>query len=223
MDVPETTSNPAIVASYPTSTRQLRSAVVSAPKKRSRKVRSLQSNHVAYITQAQSETKDKAYHREFAMIQAAFPSVTGLDDGNYTPKTNKESLKHKNQAGWWASKKKDFHAMETKGVWEIELMSSMPAGRKVIVNRWALSDKDDGTLKSRTVAQGFIHRQCKDFTDSHATIMTDLAIRLALIIRVLTKLRTGQFDIKTAFLYLNLDEEIYMRFLEDYVRYMLDV
>jgi hypothetical protein len=51
----------------------------------------------------------------------------------------------------------------------------------------------------------------------------DLAFHLALIIRVLMKLRTGQFDIETAFLFSDLDEEIYMRIPEGYVRYMLAV
>jgi hypothetical protein len=36
------------------------------------------------------------------MIQATFNSVAGFDDGRDTPKTYKEVLKHKNQAGLWA-------------------------------------------------------------------------------------------------------------------------
>jgi Reverse transcriptase (RNA-dependent DNA polymerase) len=78
--------------------------------------------------------------------------------------------------------KKEFHVMETKGVWEIVLMSSMPAGRKVVDNRLVLTEKDDGTLTSRTVAQGFSQVPGKDFTDSHAPVMTYLAFCLALII-----------------------------------------
>jgi hypothetical protein len=110
MDVPETTSNPTIVAPYPTSTRQLRSSVVPATKKISRELRSLQSNHVAYITQAPPETEDQAYQREFDMIQAAFNSVAGFDNGSNTPRNYKELVKHKNQEGWWASMKKEFLA-----------------------------------------------------------------------------------------------------------------
>jgi hypothetical protein len=63
----------------------------------------------------------------------------------------------------------------------------------------------------------------KDFADSNAPDMTDLAFRLALIIQVLMKLRTGQFDVETALLYSDLDEEIYMRIPEGYDRYMLEV
>jgi Reverse transcriptase (RNA-dependent DNA polymerase) len=74
-------------------------------------------------------------------------------------------------------------------------MSSMPSGRKVVGNRLVYSEKSDGTLRSRTVAQGFSQVPGKDFTDSHAPVMTDLAFRLALVIKVLMKLRTGQFEL----------------------------
>jgi hypothetical protein len=114
MDVPETTSSPANVGPHPTSTRQLRSSVVQLPKKISRENWSIQSNHVAYITQELPETKDQAYKKDFAMIHAALNSVVGFDDGSDSPKTYKAVLKHKNKAGRWASKKKDFHAMEIK-------------------------------------------------------------------------------------------------------------
>jgi hypothetical protein len=53
--------------------------------------------------------------------------------------------------------------------------------------------------------------------------MTNLAFRQALIIKVLKKLRSGQFHIETAFLYSELYEEIYMRLPDRYVKYMLEV
>jgi hypothetical protein len=44
-------SSPTIVVPYPISKIQLRSSVVHAPNQLSREIRSLQSNHVASITQ----------------------------------------------------------------------------------------------------------------------------------------------------------------------------
>jgi Reverse transcriptase (RNA-dependent DNA polymerase) len=80
------------------------------------------------------------------------------------------------------------------------------------------TEKDDGTYQSRTVAQGFSQVPGKDFNDSHVPVMTDLAFILALIIKVLMKLRTGQFHLETAFLYSDLDEEIYIRLPDRYVK-----
>jgi Reverse transcriptase (RNA-dependent DNA polymerase) len=153
------------------------------------------------------------------MLGAAFNSVAGFD----VPTNFKDVLGHKNQQGWWESIKREFNDMETKGVWKIIQMSSMPSGRKVVGNCWVYSEKSDGTLRSRTVAQGFSQVPGKDITDIHASVMTDLAFRLALIIKVLMKLRTGQFDIETAFLYSDLEEEIYMRIPEGYSKYMMEV
>jgi Reverse transcriptase (RNA-dependent DNA polymerase) len=151
------------------------------------------------------------------MLNAAFNSVAGFDEGSDTPKAYKDVLKHKHQKGWWDSMKKEFLAMETQGVWETVLMSSMPPGRKIIGNRWVYNEKDDGTFRSRTVAQGFSQVPSQDFANSHAPVMTKLAFRLALIIRIMIKLRTGQFDIETALLYSDLDEEIYMQIPDGYV------
>jgi Reverse transcriptase (RNA-dependent DNA polymerase) len=117
--------------------------------------------------------------------------------------------------------KKEFHAMERKGVWNIVPLSYMPHGRKIVGNRWVYTEKDDVTYKSRTVAQGFIQVSGKYFTDSHAPVMTYLAFRLALITKVLKKLYTGQFYIEKV--YLEVDEEIYVRLPDGYVKYMLEV
>jgi Reverse transcriptase (RNA-dependent DNA polymerase) len=157
------------------------------------------------------------------MLGAAFNSIAGFDDGSGITNNFKDVLGHNNQQGWWESMKREFNAMETKGYWKIMPMSFMPSGRKIVGNRWVYSEKSDGTLRSRTVAQGFIQVPGKAFTDSHAPVMTDLAFRLALIIKVLMKLRTGPFVIETAFLYSDLEEEIYMRISEGYSKYMLEV
>jgi Reverse transcriptase (RNA-dependent DNA polymerase) len=52
----------------------------------------------------------------------------------------------------------------------------------VVGNSWVLTEKDDGTLRSRTMAQGFSQVPRKDFTHSYAPVIKDIACRLALII-----------------------------------------
>jgi Reverse transcriptase (RNA-dependent DNA polymerase) len=76
--------------------------------------------------------------------------------------------------------KQAFHGIESKGVWKIVPLYFMPCGRKQVGDRWVYAETDDGTYISRTVAQGFIQVPGKDFTDSYAQVMTDLAFRLAL-------------------------------------------
>jgi hypothetical protein len=50
------------------------------------------------------------------MLGAAFNYVAGFDDEGGIPKNFKHGLGHKNQQGWWESMKREFNAMETKGV-----------------------------------------------------------------------------------------------------------
>jgi hypothetical protein len=47
--------------------------------------------------------------------------------------------------------KRAFHAMESKGVWRIVTIPSMPLGRVMAGNGLVLSDLDDGFYISRTV------------------------------------------------------------------------
>jgi hypothetical protein len=97
--------------------------------------------------------------------------------------------------------KQYFLAMESNRVWESVLMSSMPPGRKIGGNRWVLIENDDGTLRSTTLEQDISQEPRKYFTDSHATVITDVAFRLSLIICVHKIQHTEQFDIEKAFLY----------------------
>jgi hypothetical protein len=116
--------------------------------------------------------------------------------------------------------KVEFDAMEEKGVWEIVEIEKVPDGRKLVGNRWVYSEKDDGRFRARSVAQGFSQVPGKDFQESHAPVVNDVTFRIILILKLLKKLKTGQFDIETAFLYSDLDEEIWMKFPDGYSRYL---
>jgi Reverse transcriptase (RNA-dependent DNA polymerase) len=77
--------------------------------------------------------------------------------------------------------------------------------------QWVYTEKHDGTQRSISVAQGFSKVTGKYFSNSHAPVVTDLAFCLGVIISILMKLCTGQFDIETEFKFSELGEVIYMR------------
>jgi hypothetical protein len=86
MDVPQATA-PISPVPYPKVSRALRSLqygnIGPAPKRMTRELRGLQSNlHIAYINNRVLPDYDK----EYAMINAAFNSVPGFDDGSDTPR-----------------------------------------------------------------------------------------------------------------------------------------
>jgi hypothetical protein len=106
MDVPPATA-PIVPVPYPKASREFRSlqygTIGPAPKRMTRKLRGLQSNlHIAYINNQVLPDHDT----EYAMLNAAFNSVAGFDDGSDTSKAYKDVLKQKNKTGWWDSMKK---------------------------------------------------------------------------------------------------------------------
>jgi hypothetical protein len=70
--------------------------------------------------------------------------------------------------------------------------------------------KSDGRYKARLVAQGFTQVYGQDYLETYAPVARLSSIRTVLAIAVGWKLYNQQIDVKTAFLYGSLDEEIYM-------------
>jgi hypothetical protein len=132
---------------------------------------------------------------EYVMINAAFNSIAGFDDGSDTPKTCKVVLNHKGQKAINVLNEQKLPCHGIQICMGIYLMSFVPAGIKVIGKNWVYIEKYDGSKRSRTGAQGFRHVQGKYFTEIISPAMSDIAICLAIIIQFLMKLHTRQFDI----------------------------
>jgi hypothetical protein len=165
-------------------------------------------------------------HAEMAMLHQKFDIqhayIAGFDDGNNIPKTYYEAKKHINWKDWWEAMCTEFENMESKHVWEIVERSKIPINRKVIGNRWVFARKDDGRFRARTVAKGFSQIPGQDFQENHAPVVSDTTFHLILGLKILFKLDAGQFDIETAFLYGELEEELWMEFPQGYQDFLKD-
>jgi Reverse transcriptase (RNA-dependent DNA polymerase) len=75
----------------------------------------------------------------------------------------------------------------------------------------------DGRLRSRTVALGFSQVPEQHLQASHAPVVNDATCQMHLIFKIIYKLLTGQIDVKSAFLYSDLEESIWMRLPEESV------
>jgi hypothetical protein len=80
--------------------------------------------------------------------------------------------------------------------------------------------KDDGRYRARTVAKGFTQIPGKDFQENHSPVVNDTTFHTILVLKIILKLEAGQFDIETAFLYGELEEELWMDFPDGYVDYI---
>ena len=106
--------------------------------------------------------------------------------------------------------------MHEKSVWIFFRKRDLPPGRKIIGSRWIFTIKDNGTYRARAVAKGYSQIPGKDFQENHAPVVHDTSFHLTLTQKIIYGLDSEQIDIETAFLYGDLEEDIYMYFPDGY-------
>ena len=71
--------------------------------------------------------------------------------------------------------------------------------------------KRGGTYRARFLALGYSQIQGVDFTDNFAPVAHDVSFRIALARMMMEKLDSLVMDVETAFLYGDIEEEIFMK------------
>jgi len=103
--------------------------------------------------------------------------------------------------------------LKNRDVYEIVDLSKK---RKAVKNCWVFNIKPDGHYWSRLVAKGFSQVKGIDFDELFSPVVHYKTTQLFLVIAILEDLDIQSIDIKTAYLYGDLDEEIYIEQLEDF-------
>jgi reverse transcriptase-like protein len=85
-----------------------------------------------------------------------------------------------------------------------------PPGRRIIKNRWVFDQKTDGRKRARLVAKGFSQVEGIDFNDIFSPVVRYESVHLIVALAALLQWHMSSIDVKTAFLYGVLDEELYM-------------
>ncbi|UYV65691.1 hypothetical protein LAZ67_3005154 [Cordylochernes scorpioides] len=124
-------------------------------------------------------------------------AVTGVDKEKWVKAIQEEKDSLKKNETW------DFvNAEEVKG-------------KKILSSRWIFKIKDGGHYKARLVARGN-EQKGLDFDETFSPVVSTISLRMLLSLSVKKNLKFKTFDVKTAFLYGYLDEEIFMYLPEGY-------
>ena len=100
-------------------------------------------------------------------------------------------------------------------VWKLV---DLPPGRKPVKCQWDFVAKSDGRKKARLVAKGFTQVYGIDFEETFSLVAWFETVCILLALAALEDWDIESLDVKTAYLYGELDEEIYMEQPEGYVK-----
>ena len=113
---------------------------------------------------------------------------------------------------WKKAMDEEMRALDDNQTWELV---RLPKGKKPVGCRWVYTIKcnSDGTLeryKARLVARGYTQTYGIDYLETFAPVAKMNSIRILISLAVNLDWELHQYDIKNAFLYGELKEEIYM-------------
>ena len=118
------------------------------------------------------------------------------------------------QKEWKAACYEEMESLDKHDVFEL---TNLPKGRKTIGCRWVFDIKGDGRKKARLVAQGFSQVEGVDYNELSSPVVQFESMCLMLTLAALHNWYMTGVDVRTAYLYRKLDEEIYMHQPEGFI------
>ena len=128
------------------------------------------------------------------------------------PKTYEEALKCSFREKWKEAIQSELDSLNENETWSI---AKLPKDKKTIKTKWLFKIKMDSKnnperFKARLVAKGYDQEEGIDYGETFAPVVKQQSLRLLLAISVNENLKMHHIDISTAFLYGEIDEEVYI-------------
>ena len=112
---------------------------------------------------------------------------------------------------WKEAAQKEIKSLQDLKVYTLVPKFNVPKGQNVIGSKRVFKVKTDNTYKARLVAQGWNQVHGRDCGGTYAPVCRLQSIRMVLAIAAELNLDVRQLDVKTAFLYADIDEEVYVK------------
>ena len=133
--------------------------------------------------------------------------------------TLKGALASPQRESWVEAISEELHSLDLAHTWDV--VPRAPAGARVFPSKFVLKVKrtSDGTVeryKARLVLLGHLQRENIDYFETYAPVVDFTAVRIALVVASYTNMSIHHLDVKCAFIYGQMEEEIYMRLPDTY-------
>ena len=137
----------------------------------------------------------------------------------YEPKSFMDALSSPDASLWRQAAQEEYDSLISKKTWTL---TQLPPNRSAIKSRWVFKVKPGirgaaPRYKARLVAKGYSQRYGVDYEETFAPVAKQDTLRMVLSFVAAQDLEIRQLDIKTAFLYGELSEEIYLEQPEGYI------
>ena len=116
-------------------------------------------------------------------------------------------LSIKEQNAWHKACEEEYNSLKDRKVWDLV---DLPKGRQPIKGRWVFAVKSDGRQKARFVAKGFTQIFGIDYEETFSPVARFETVHLILALVAINDWKLEALDIKTSFLFGELDKEIYL-------------
>jgi hypothetical protein len=157
-----------------------------------------------------SERKNKGMPpKEFWKAGSAYTAFTGI------PTTYNQGMKLLDSSKWIAAMQGEYQRMIDHKVWHELDPSEMPVNRTCFNAGWVYTTKNHADellerFKARLVAKGYSQQAGIDYNEIFAPVTQYDSLRFIIALAPNLNLHLEQLEIKTAFLYGDLDKEIWM-------------
>ena len=126
------------------------------------------------------------------------------------PNTFKEATRLPEAKMWRAASDKEMKSLQDLKVSTLVPRSEVPPGQKVIGSKWVYKVKTDNMHKARLVAKGWNQVPGRDYGGIFAPVWRLQSIRMMLTIAAEMNWEVVQLDVKTAFLYADNEEDVFV-------------
>ena len=156
------------------------------------------------------ELRDRSLIKQPARLEDFLNAEEFIND-KVEPHSFSEAIHGDSREHWITAMQNEITSFKENQTWNLE---KLPRGRKAIPCKWIFKIKrnPDGSInkyKARLVAKGFNQKVGIDFSETFSPVSRLSTVRSVLSVAARDKLYLLQFDVSTAFLYGDLEEDIY--------------
>lgn len=138
-----------------------------------------------------------------------------IENDKKTPTTYGEAMQSHEKQKWLDAMSAEWHGINERGTFKFIKRTELPKNANILPCKWVYKIKVDengnvSKYKARLTPKGFRQKAGVDYNEVYANTGMYKTLRLQLALTAAMDMELEQLDVEQAFLYADLDEEVYM-------------